>query len=58
MNEMTKVVTRKGFPVKVCPKCNGVHELVVDHYAHKKEAYYYTEFPRIGLYRQVCLKCK
>ncbi len=49
---------RQTFPVKVCPKCNVAYELAKDQYKKTIHMVYYDDFPKRGLYKQVCLKCK
>ena len=49
---------KESFAVKVCPSCDVVYETIFNQYKRKYKAYYYEDFPRRGLYHQICLKCK
>jgi len=49
---------REGFAVKLCPRCNYAYETVRNQYKKNKQVNYYKDFPRTGLYRQICLTCK
>ena len=49
---------RESFSVKVCPQCNCVFEMVQNQYKQTSQTHYYKDFPRRGLYTQVCYKCE
>lgn len=49
---------KESFSVKVCPQCNCVYELTFNQYKHTNQAHFYEDFPRRGLYRMICIKCK
>ena len=53
-----RLYEKESFAVKVCPNCDVVYETTFNQYKRKYKAYYYEDFPRRGLYRQICLKCK
>ena len=53
-----RLYEKESFAVKVCPSCDAVYETIFNQYKRKYKAYYYEDFPRRGLYRQICLKCK
>ena len=49
---------RESFSVKLCPTCNIAYELTRNDYKKIVTTHYHEDFPRRGLYRQICLKCK
>lgn len=49
---------KETFAVKLCPECNCVYEMTRDQYKNTTKAHFYEDFPRRGLYRQKCLKCR
>ena len=49
---------KESFAVKLCPQCNFVYEMVHNQYTKTAQTHYYEDFPRRGLYRQVCYKCE
>ena len=53
-----KVYERESFAVKLCPECNRVYEMTHNQYKKISTTHYYKNFPRRGLYNQVCFKCK
>ena len=53
-----RVNERESFAVKVCPDCNRVYEMTYNQYKQISTTHYYKNFPRRGLYNQVCFACK
>ena len=53
-----RINERESFSVKVCPQCNIVFEMVHNQYKQTSQTHYYEDFPRRGLYTQVCYKCE
>tara|TARA_R110002020_G_scaffold451388_1_gene665289 strand:+ start:431 stop:661 length:231 start_codon:yes stop_codon:yes gene_type:complete len=53
-----KVYERESFAVKLCPECNRVYEMTHNQYKKISTTHYYKNFPKRGLYNQVCFKCK
>ena len=53
-----RINEKESFSVKLCPKCSCVYELIPDQYKKRGQIHYYVDFPRRGLYHQMCLKCK
>ena len=53
-----RINEKESFAVKLCPKGNNAYELVPNQYKQTKQAFYYENFPKRGLYHQVCLKCQ
>jgi len=53
-----RVNERESFAVKVCPDCNRVYEMTHNQYKQISTTHYYKNFPRRGLYNQVCFACK
>jgi len=53
-----RINEKESFAVKLCSKCNYAYELVPNQYKQNKQAHYYEDFPKRGLYHQVCLKCQ
>jgi len=53
-----RLYERESFAVKLCPKCNIAFELVFNQYKKVSQIHYYDDFPRRGLYKQTCYKCK
>ena len=53
-----RVNEKESFAVKLCPKCNRVYEIVRNQYQQASTTHYYKDFPRRGLYDQVCFTCK
>ena len=49
---------RETFAVKLCPKCNVVYEMTFNQYKKQNNTYYHEDFPRRGLNKQLCFKCK
>ena len=53
-----RINERESFSVKVCPQCDIVFEMVHNQYKQVSTTHYYKNFPRRGLYNQVCFACK
>ena len=53
-----RINERESFAVKLCPQCNIVFEMVQNQYKKTAQTHYYKDFPRRGLYHQVCYKCE
>ena len=53
-----RVYERESFAVKLCQECNSVYEMTHNQYKGISTTHYYKNFPRRGLYNQVCFKCK
>ena len=49
---------RESFAVKLCPECNRTYEMTHNQYKNISTTHYYKNFPRRGLYNQVCFACK
>ena len=49
---------REAFAVKLCPKCNAVYEMTYSQYKGQNSTHYHEDFPRRGLNKQLCFKCK
>ena len=52
-----RINEKESFAVKLCPKCNYVYEMTLNQYKNIFQTSYYENFPRRGLYNQVCFKC-
>jgi len=48
---------KQSFSVKLCPQCGCVYEMVPNQYKQCSQIHYYEDFPRRGLYHQMCFKC-
>ena len=57
-NNKKKTNNRESFAVKLCPKCNIPYEITRNEYKKTVTTHYHEDFPRRGLYRQTCFKCK
>ena len=53
-----RVNERESFAVKLCPKCDRTYEMTHNQYKKISTTHYYKNFPRRGLYSQVCFACK
>ena len=53
-----RVNERESFAVKLCPQCNRAYEITKNQYKQHAQIHYYEDFPRRGLYTQVCYKCE
>ena len=53
-----RLYEKESFAVKLCPNCNAVYETIFNQYKRKYKAYYYEDFPRIGLYHKACNRCE
>lgn len=53
-----KEYERESFAVKLCPKCDHTYETTYNQYKKISTTHYYKNFPKRGLYNQVCFKCK
>jgi len=53
-----RVNEKESFAVKLCAKCNRAYEMVPNQYKQHAQIHYYEDFPRRGLYRQMCFKCR
>ena len=53
-----RIYERESFAVKLCPKCNIPYEVTRNDYKQTVTTHYHEDFPRRGLYPQICLKCK
>ena len=51
-------ISRKEFPVRVCPECDIIWESGYDHSLRRRARTIYKEFPRYGLKRERCVECK
>ena len=57
-NHNKRTNNRESFAVKLCPTCNIPYEITRNVYQNKVTTYYHEDFPRTGLYPQICLECK
>ena len=53
-----RVNERESFAVKLCPTCDRTYEMTHNQYKQISTTHYYKNFPRRGLYNQVCFACK
>ena len=49
---------KESFAVKLCPKCDRTYEMTHNQYKQISTTHYYKNFPKRGLYNQVCFTCK
>ena len=57
-NHTKRANNRESFAVKLCPTCNIPYEIIRNEYRKTVTTHYHEDFPRTGLYPQICLKCK
>ena len=53
-----KVNEKESFAVKLCPQCNRAYEMTHNQYKQISTTHYYKNFPKRGLYNQLCFLCK
>ena len=53
-----RVNEKESFAVKLCPQCNRAYEMTSNQYKRISTTHYYKNFPKRGLYNQVCFACK
>lgn len=53
-----RINEKESFAVKLCPECNRAYEMTHNQYKQISTTHYYKNFPKRGLYNQVCFTCK
>ena len=53
-----RVNEKESFAVKLCPQCNRAYEMTSNQYKQISTTHYYKNFPKRGLYNQMCFTCE
>ena len=53
-----RINEKESFAVKLCPQCNRAYEMTSNQYKQVSTTHYYKNFPKRGLYNQMCFACK